>query len=95
MIHISDWITCQGLLAGAGRYLAKDGVLCLYGPFKQGGEHTADSNARFDAELRAMNATWGVRDLEAVTAEAGYQGLLPAEVVEMPANNLMVIYRKK
>ena len=94
MFHISDWITCQGMISGAGRYLRKGGVLCLYGPFKRGGEHTAASNAHFDAELRSQNPTWGIRDLDVVAAEATYQGLLETSVVEMPANNLLVVFTK-
>ena len=66
MIHISPWQTCLGLLRGAGAHLAADGVLVLYGPYKVGGAHTAPSNAAFDAELRARDPSWGVRDLEAV-----------------------------
>ena len=45
-------------------------------------------------DLRARNPEWGVRDLEAVVAAAERAGFALAEVVEMPANNLSVIYRR-
>lgn len=93
MIHIAPWAACEGLMAGAGRILPRDGILYLYGPFKQNGDHTAPSNAAFDHSLQAQNPAWGVRDLEAVVAQAQTQGLALVETVEMPANNLSVVFR--
>lgn len=93
MVHIAPWEACLGLMAGAGRLLSSGGVLYLYGPFKQGGSHTAPSNAAFDDSLQAQDPTWGVRDLEAVVAEAEAVGLRWLETVAMPANNLSVVFR--
>lgn len=95
VIHISPWETCQGLMRGAGRLLAPGGPLCLYGPYKRQGQHTAPSNAEFDRFLRGQDPAWGVRDLEAVTAEAAANGLALDRVFEMPANNLSVILRRQ
>ncbi len=95
MIHISPWAATLGLMRGAGRLLADGGVLYLYGAYKRGGRHTAPSNAAFDASLRAQHPDWGVRDLETVTAEADRAGFALDEVVEMPANNLSVIFRRR
>ena len=94
MIHIAPWAAAQGLVAGAARLLASGGALVLYGPYRRGGAHTAPSNAAFDADLRARNPSWGVRDLEAVDALARSAGFMPGEAVEMPANNLTVIFRR-
>lgn len=94
MIHIAPWSACQGLMAGAGRVLPAGGVLYLYGPFKRRGGHTAASNETFDRSLKAQNVQWGVRDLEAVTEVAHAEGLSLIEVVDMPANNLSVIFKK-
>ncbi len=66
----------------------------MYGPYKRGGQHTAASNARFDEGLRARNPAWGVRDLDEVASVALGLGLSLDEVVEMPANNLCVVYRR-
>lgn len=95
MIHIAPWTACAGLLQGTGRLLPKAGVLYLYGPFKRGGAHTAPSNEEFDASLRARDPSWGVRDLEDVVALAAEHGLSLDETVEMPANNLSVVFRKE
>ncbi len=93
MIHISPWSACLGLMAGAGRILPQGGVLYLYGPYKQGGQHTAPSNVAFDASLQAQNPQWGVRDLETVVAAAEAEGLTLVETVAMPANNLSVVFK--
>jgi len=95
MIHISPWAATLGLMRGAGHLLADGGVLYLYGAYKRGGRHTAPSNAAFDASLRGQHPDWGVRDLETVTAEADRAGFALDEVVEMPANNVSVIFRRR
>lgn len=92
MIHIAPWACCEALVDGAARVLAEGGSLALYGPFKRGGAHTAPSNEAFDASLRARDPRWGVRDLGEVTARASQAGLSLREIVEMPANNLTVIF---
>ena len=92
MIHIAPWAAAEGLMAGAARLLAPDGVLFLYGPFKED-RHTAPSNAAFDESLRARNPDWGVRDLRDVEALARRYGFELAERVAMPANNLSVVFR--
>jgi cyclopropane fatty-acyl-phospholipid synthase-like methyltransferase len=93
MIHIAPWEACEGLMRGAARVLSPGGVLYLYGPFKRGGAHTAPSNAAFDASLREHDAAWGVRDVDDVTREADNCGFERIEIVEMPANNLSVVFR--
>ena len=94
MIHISSWAAVAGLMQGAGRLLTEGSVLYFYGPYKIGGHHTTPSNAAFDDSLRRRNADWGVRDLEAVTDEAQSNGFAFIETVDMPANNLSVIFKK-
>ena len=94
MIHIAPWAACEGLVHGAARILPAGAPLILYGPYRRGGAHTAPSNAAFDADLRARDPAWGVRDLEAVADLAAAQGFGPPEAVEMPANNLTVIVRR-
>jgi SAM-dependent methyltransferase len=94
MIHIAPWEATVALIRGAARVLPRDGILFLYGPFKQGGTHTAPSNAEFDASLRAQDARWGVRDLEAVAEIASAVGFAAPVVEAMPANNLSVIFRR-
>ena len=86
MIHIAPWRAAQGLMAGAPLY--------LYGPFRERGEHTAPSNAAFDASLKARDPEWGVRDLDEVAALGGEHAFSLQRTVAMPANNLSVIFRR-
>lgn len=95
MIHISPWECCEGLLRGAASRLRDGGLLILYGPFRIGGEHTAESNRAFDADLRARDARWGVRDLHTVVQLAASIGLSQRQRVDMPANNLCVILERQ
>jgi hypothetical protein len=94
VIHIAPWLVCEGIMRIARLHLANGGLLGLYGPFKRGGEHTAPTNAAFDESLRRENPQWGVRDLEAVEELAIACGLHLSEVVEMPANNLTLVFRR-
>lgn len=94
MIHISPWEACLGLIEGAGNLLPSGGILYLYGPYKQGGKHTAPSNQLFDESLFVQNKAWGVRNLEDVIKVSQQQGLKFVKIVNMPANNLSVIFQK-
>ncbi len=93
MIHIAPKSAYLGLFAGARRILPIDGILYLYGPFKQGGIHTAPSNAAFDASLQSQNPEWGVRDLAEITHVAQGHNLELQKVYPMPANNLSVVFK--
>ncbi|MEP4379460.1 MAG: DUF938 domain-containing protein [Alphaproteobacteria bacterium] len=93
MIHIAPWSVCLGLLAGAARILPAGGFLFLYGPFNREGAFTSDGNAAFDSSLRGQNPEWGLRDLSQVCEAASDAGLALDRVVEMPVNNLSVVFR--
>lgn len=95
MIHIAPWKAAQALFAGAAAILPAGAPLVLYGPFRRTGHPWAPSNAAFDADLRSRNPQWGIRDLDAVDTLAAAVGLDRAELVEMPANNLTVAWRKR
>ena len=94
MIHIAPWRATRALMRGAGVTLRAGGLLYLYGPYRRQGRHTSASNLAFDAQLRATNALWGVRNLEDVTGEANAAGFEAVRTIEMPANNLSVVFRK-
>ena len=94
MIHINPWASTEGLMRGAGRILDAGALLYLYGPFRQSTKALAPSNAAFDEDLRSRDPRWGLRYLDEVAACAGYHGFALDRVVEMPANNLSVIFRK-
>jgi hypothetical protein len=95
VIHIAPWRVAEGLFAGAARYLRRDGRLFLYGPFKRDGKHTGLSNAVFDTSLRDRDPEWGVRDIADVEKLAQGVGLALIETVEMPANNLILVFARR
>ncbi len=92
VIHYSPWASTPALLDGAARLLVPGGVLVLYGPYKRQGRHTAPSNEAFEQWLKQRDPSFGVRDLETVQAEAERRGLRSGPVIEMPANNLCVVF---
>jgi hypothetical protein len=94
MVHIAPWSATQALMRGAGRMLPAAGIMYLYGPYKKGGQHTSASNQAFDAQLRAADPLWGVRDLEEMTKVATTENFNLQCTCEMPANNLSLIFRK-
>lgn len=95
MVHISPWEATVGLMRGAGAGLSRGGLLYLYGPYIRGDVETAPSNIAFDASLRARDARWGVRSVKDVTAAADAEGLELKGLVEMPANNLSLLFRRR
>ncbi len=94
MVHISPWAATEGLFRGAGKLMPSGAPLILYGPFLEAEVVTAESNMAFDASLKARNPAWGLRDRAAVDALAACHGLRPARRVAMPANNILLVYRR-
>jgi SAM-dependent methyltransferase len=94
VIHIAPWRVAEGLISGAARQLRDDGRMFLYGPFKRDGRHTAVSNAVFDTSLRSQNEEWGVRDAGDVERLAQGAGFELAGTFEMPANNLILMFKR-
>ncbi len=93
MVHISPWQATLGLLRNASRVLHVGGMLYLYGPYRQRDVPTAPGNEQFDQSLKSRNSAWGLRYVEDVTAEAMANGLFLDQLIEMPANNISLIFR--
>ena len=94
VVHVSPWSAVPALFAGASRLLDTGRPLVLYGPWFRTGEPAAPGNVRFDATLRAHDPAWGVREVAAAAEVAATHGLRLDETVEMPANNLMLVFRR-
>lgn len=93
MTHISPWAATMGLLHSAARILPSNAPLFIYGPFRQRDVPLAESNALFDASLRQQNPEWGLRYVEDLADEARVSGLRLDQIIEMPANNLSLVFR--
>jgi len=94
MIHIAPYTATIGLIEGAAKRLSENGKLVFYGPFKRDGKHTAPSNEAFDQSLKGRDSSWGIRELEDVVEFAKSHGLSHKKTIEMPANNLVVIFER-
>lgn len=92
-LHIMPWDHTPVLIERSATRLVAGGELILYGPFHDGGVHTADSNHRFDRMLRSRDPDMGVRDAADITRLAGAHGLMPAADIAMPANNRILIFQ--
>ena len=93
MIHVAPWEATRALIHGVEQILSEEGVLFMYGPYRRSGTHTVPSNEAFDVRLREQNPDWGIRDLEDVEKLGERAGLFLDAVVEMPANNLSLVFR--
>ena len=95
LIHVAPRSATQALFDGAKTLLPGGSVLFLYGPYRRFGQHTSPSNERFDSDLRAHDPEWGLRDMEDVSEVALARGFVLQEVVEMPANNFSLVFRRE
>jgi hypothetical protein len=95
MIHIAPPSAAEALMRGAGDVIAPGGILFLYGPYRRQGRHTSPGNEEFDERLKARNPEWGVRNLEDVVHLASTEGLDLEQTHDMPANNLVAVFRKR
>jgi cyclopropane fatty-acyl-phospholipid synthase-like methyltransferase len=95
MIHVAPWSATLALFEGAKALLSTGHVLFLYGPYRRYGRHTSESNAQFDVALRTRSPEWGLRDMEAVSDVAAAAGFALAEIVEMPANNFSLVFKRR
>lgn len=93
--HIMSYTAVCRMFEIVGVALTQHGVFCLYGPFSRDGEFSTPSNAEFDASLRARNTAMGIRDLDDLDAMAFSNGMKLSRIYAMPANNLMVVWRKR
>ncbi len=92
--HIMPWSGVERMFAGIGRVLSPQGRFLLYGPFNQGGEYTAESNARFDAWLKEQDPAMGVRDVEALDELAREHEMIRIAMHDMPADNKILVWQK-
>jgi hypothetical protein len=93
--HIMSWPQVEQTFRGVGRLLPDGGVFALYGPFNYAGRPTSESNARFDAMLRARDLASGLRDFEAVVSLASSHGMALEEDNAMPANNRLLVFKAR
>jgi len=92
--HIMGWPAVQAMFGGVARHLAADGVFCLYGPFNRDGKYTSASNEDFDRNLKARDASMGIRDIADLVSLAERHYMKLEREIPLPANNQLLVFRK-
>lgn len=92
--HIMSFEAVAKMFSLVGTALREEGVFCLYGPFRQGGEFNTQSNADFDVSLRGRNPDMGIRDIEALDKLGESEGMVRERLYAMPANNGLAVWKK-
>ncbi|ABX08739.1 Hypothetical protein P9211_08081 [Prochlorococcus marinus str. MIT 9211] len=94
MIHVTEWSSTLSLFNEALNHLKKGDPLIIYGPFKRNGRYTSISNENFDKSLKIIDSNWGLRDLDLINKLAIDLGYNNLNIIDMPANNFLAVYRK-
>ena len=92
--HIMPWEAVVAMFAGVAAHLATGSRFCLYGPFNIDNSFTSDSNAQFDAHLRAEDSNMGIRDMMVVESLARLHHMQLEFKTPMPANNFLLVFKR-
>ncbi len=92
--HIMSIGAVEAMFGIVGKALHDHGLFVVYGPFRQGGAFSSESNRQFDDSLRNQDSSMGIRDLEELDAMASSAGLSRRRLYAMPANNNIVVWQK-
>jgi cyclopropane fatty-acyl-phospholipid synthase-like methyltransferase len=94
-LHIMSWAEVQALFAALPSVTTAGAKLAIYGPFNYDGKYTSNSNAEFDAALKARVPHMGIREFAAVDALAHVAGFALVDDVAMPANNRSLVWQRR
>jgi hypothetical protein len=92
--HIMPWDAVVAMFTGVSAHLETDARFCLYGPFNIDNCFTSQSNAHFDASLRARDSRMGIRDMAMIESLADLHDMRLEFKLAMPANNFILVFKK-
>ena len=93
--HIMALSEVELMFSGVSKILMSGGLFCLYGPMQYSGVIAAESNRAFDAKLRAVKSTQGIREFNDLNKLATAVGMELIEDNDLPANNQLIIWQKR
>ncbi|MGX9351813.1 DUF938 domain-containing protein [Shimia sp. W99] len=94
LLHLISTAEAETVIREAAKALAPGGMLIVYGPFLRDDELTSEGDAAFHASLQAQDPEIGYKSDFDVLDWGVDAWLDVADVVEMPANNLALCWRK-
>lgn len=92
--HIMSFAAVEKMFSLVSLVLVKDGVFCLYGPFRENGEFNTVSNAEFHRSLQEHDPDMGIRHLEDLDRFAAIGDMQRLRLYAMPANNFLAVWKK-
>ena len=92
--HIMSWDAVVAMFTGVAVHLQSGARFCLYGPFNIDNCFTSESNAQFDAGLRAKDPQMGIRDMAALESLANLHQMKLEHKLAMPANNFILVFKR-
>ena len=95
LLHLISNSEAEILIAEAATALSQGGRLFFYGPFKRSGELISQGDIEFDKGIRASAPDTGYKNDHWVISQASQNGLVLAKTIEMPANNLALVFQKE
>ncbi len=93
--HIMPWDAVVAMFTGLATHLVPGARFCLYGPFNIDNRFTSESNAQFDAQLRAGDSQMGIRDMAAIESLANLHQMRLESKLAMPANNFLLVFTRE
>lgn len=94
LLHLISAPEAATVIAEAASALAHGGRLVIYGPFMREGALTSAGDCDFHAALVAQDPEIGYKDVSDICATAQAAGLKPVDQIDMPANNLALIFER-
>ena len=92
--HIMSLQEVELGIKNIGVSMPKGAQFLVYGPFNFKGKFTSESNRNFDQMLRDRDPKQGIRDFEKIDEWFLDLCCRVSDVVQMPANNFILVFEK-
>jgi cyclopropane fatty-acyl-phospholipid synthase-like methyltransferase len=93
--HIMSVAAVEAMFSKVATMLKPNAPFLIYGPFMYNGEHTSESNQRFDHWIRSGESQRGIRDVVWLQEMADSLGLVLEQDIAMPVNNRTLVWRNQ